>query len=165
MRIPDIRRRAAIAILLGKRLTEGGPDLVIDTDKILAETRQQPPRAGRWYEGDVTVVNETDARRTFVVDDLLKTRGDGRSLSQDDTDQLIVVEVHHAILPVSMDVMQALWRSLPWPKLTNPDIWLAAAQRGGISSQPLARAVAMALWGDRDAGISREAYDAKSAGL
>lgn len=154
-------RRMAIAILLGQSSRR------FDTEPFLALAAAQSPRPGRWYEGgEVLVVNEPDGRRLFVVEDLRKTPGDGRLLSQADTDYLITVEIHRAIAPLNMDAMLACWHRLPWPKHDGSDhaTWMGIAQRGGLHTDPLARAIALALWGERDAGISRAEYDARSAG-
>lgn len=123
--------------------------------------KDQEPRPGRWYEGGCHVVLEDDGKRTFIVDDVRKERGDGRLLDQVATDALIVIEIHRKIAPCSTPVMLELNRRLPWPLsagwLNDPAMFSATAQRGGIHADPFARALALALWGNRDVGITREA--------
>ncbi len=122
-RAADPRRRAAIALLLDRPFRDWAGPRLLDTEQLHAIAAAQAPRPGRWYEsGEVLVVNEPDGKRLFVIENALKTRGDGRILTQADTDQLITIEIHQAV----------------------------------------ARAVAYALWGDSDVGISRAAYDART---
>lgn len=118
------------------------------TPEIAARAHAQAERPGLWWE------------RWDGAGEDLGAHGDGRVLTQDQTDVTIVEEL---ILRVQDD-REFAEIAAPWKVSTHgvmpsdrheaperPDqLTLVCAQRGGIHSDPLVRAYALAAWGERD---------------
>jgi hypothetical protein len=91
------------------------------------------PRPGVWVQND----------RSFP--------GDGRALSQHETDRLIVGELHRMPDQFGQAELVAV---VGWPVAikfdTDKGKQHAFEQRGGLHSDPLVRLLAFRAWGDRD---------------
>ncbi len=100
------------------------------------------------------------ARRGIVLYD-----GPDYLLSQDETDTLIVTELHQFVTFEEADVLTDITHKPHAVRFLRPDYlkfvnapvtpqtqtWLLAyAQRGGISTDPMVRLLAFRAWGDRD---------------
>lgn len=128
----------------------------------IAAAQAQTARSGRWWEQGCIIVLETDGTRTFVVDDVRHTPGDGRLLTQEQTDALIQIGIHRAIAPVhGIRMVRALESVCRWPTFHSLSDGMldACGQRGGAHTDHQVRALALALWGDRDVGVPRADYD------
>lgn len=157
---PNPRRLAAVCVLrhlaskpIAGRLWHVAPAIIS-----LAETLA--PRTGRWYEDGCSVEISPHGERTFIVEDLCLQRGDGRALSQAETDALIQVDLHRTIAPWGIRDGTSFLDFCAWPSVPgdwNPPIsmFLATSQRGGIHTRVEVRALALACWGDRDTGKPR----------
>jgi hypothetical protein len=110
----------------------------------------------------------TDVERAAIADEprpgiwmqdyscsLARFAGDGRALSQHETDCLIARELeadHHIdrdVIAPWRRTVQVEWQDGRKPNPTAP----AEQQRGGIHSDPLVRLLAFRAWGDRDRAL------------
>jgi hypothetical protein len=136
---------------------------------VVQRAAAQAPRPGRWIEAGHVIV-ESDGRIIYDASPGRFSQADRfgsynyEQLNQAETDKLIAVELHNALL-----LAQARWAVVeglvPWPLgvTVRTPFAAARAQRGGLHSDPRIRAVALALWGDRDVGIPRAEYERRRA--
>lgn len=155
------RRRRALLVL--GYLVRTGPERNVAVPGEIVVAHQQEPRPGRWIEGDCYAVLEPEGRITLNIADIRKTRGDANTLTQEQTDALIQMEVHRTIAPIhNVKMYRALESVCIWPDaITDARLLMAVEQRGGLHTDPKVRALALALWGRRDVGIPRDEVEAR----
>jgi hypothetical protein len=76
--------------------------------------------------------------------------GDGRLLTQEETDYLIRRELLDIVDAAGRADLRRAIGNVPRVIIPVPPNWLASRQRGGIDSDPLVRLLAHRAWGDRD---------------
>lgn len=105
------------------------------------------PRPGVWIE-------EHDTPADLVGDVLVQRLGDGRTLTQHETDLLVVRELwndapHASAQQDALRPAVVAWLKPSMVRLTG-DERVAHQQRGGIHSDQLVRLLAYRAWGERD---------------
>ena len=114
------------------------------TDEERAASADEP-RPGVWIE-------ERDRPADLHGDILVDRRGDGRTLTQEETDILVACELHMTAPLSSSGELHAILGEVAALIMIDEQRLSQHAyqQRGGIHSDPLVRLLAFRVWGERD---------------